>query len=177
MIGMQSASNFTSFEEMWIAAITHIERIWEKTVAEYRERDGFSSWNSRYVGLRRTDELLQYVNQARNAEEHTTQSSVTLRPGSLGIRGVNGRLFIKNLTIRAGVIERLEVGDDTPAEIVIDRPKAILSEFINRGTKFNPPNHHLGKALQKIDPHSIAGHALEFYIEYLKQLEEKYHGA
>ena len=69
---------FQISEDAWIGGVSSVERVWALAHAGLRDVHGFSDFETKFVGLRRSDVLLQYVNQARNAAEHTIEDSFHL---------------------------------------------------------------------------------------------------
>jgi hypothetical protein len=96
------------------------------------------------VQLRRSDELLRYVHQARHAEEHGIDPISTEKPAHMAINPKKG------ITHTIGYMERrggqLMFDPETAKNIVITfHPAQVrLLPVVNRGVVFRPPVTHLG---------------------------------
>lgn len=75
---MVHASNLGDLKTAWESFLFRLERAWEITERHVQRISGgrAQSWLSANAKLRRTDQLLQYLKQARNAETHGIAISV-----------------------------------------------------------------------------------------------------
>lgn len=106
--------------------------------------------------LGRNDELLQYMHQARNAEEHSTDDVADMNPGTFSIGGPLPKPGSRTQGISINGINLFswEAGDAS------FRP---IKDKYN--TVYPPPTTHLGRTV-KNDPLEIA----EIYLTYLEAL-------
>jgi hypothetical protein len=95
---MPEASSFDVFETEWEHYLYRIEKIWERTEKVYKHQKSFRQWFAPYKALRKKDSLLLYLKQARNAETHTLQETIS-SPLSISVEEKYGREFnIKSIS-------------------------------------------------------------------------------
>lgn len=166
---MAAATAFSDLKSYWETFLFRLERAWERTERTVRAIPGrdAQSWLSTNAKLRRSDPLLQYLKQARNAETHALASSVDWnkiisisdrfgRPFSLN--NVNVSLERGTLVIDLGCHD---IGIDWNAKAEAAVPK--LQRICNRGTWYDPPRRHLGNKISDEHPVSIAALGLNYY--------------
>ena len=145
---------FEEHELSWREALRRIERVYTKTKSAASRENGWAPLNSWVSNLRSTDPLLQYIQQARNADEHSIQSVARDWEPVESIKG-NGKGSIV-LTVRPW-----------------DRS---LPPVVNRGVTYNPPRVHLGKDFSHLlgkgreESVVVAGLALGFYCDFINRV-------
>ncbi len=148
--------SFYVYERSWQYFLQSIDRVWNKTVARCKDESGWQKINSKYRRLRKKDQLLNYLIQARNVTEHTISPIITERDINLKARSLQNAI-------------RLEWQP-------WDRP---LLAVLNRGTAFPPPKKHLGKPISEYnkkgveEPRLVAVLAMEFYVEMINDIQNK----
>ena len=158
---MRVAPTLDVHEESWKEFLRRIERCWNKVVAHYGKSPKWTGWNSKYERLRRTDELLCYLLNARGAEEHTVNEITEKKPGFVGINPAFGNvLIIDRLTVRNGVID---IKSPMPIKIDIQQPKVNINPVTNRGRTYPVPGTHLGVAVDSTDLVKLAELGIVFY--------------
>lgn len=166
---MIGAKAIDEFEEWWKEFLRRTERAWNKTQAHYGKSPKWSGWQSKYESLRKTDQLLSYLVNARGAEEHTVNAVVSTTPGSIGINAAEGNfLHIEKMSINNGVITV-----KSPQKLKIDfiPGKTELLPVVNRGRRYEVPKDHLGQAINPQDVPSLAKAALAFYESAIADTE------
>lgn len=168
---MRSAKNYDDYETNWRNYLNHIEKCIEKIeVATTPIRGAFSSAMADEIKIRNSDQLLIYIKQARNADNHSIQDLSKLTPGGVGINPLIGNsLFIKKMTIDNDVIHY----DGDPITITFYPSKIEVIEITNRGKKFPPPTTHIGATVSSKDPLFIAESGINFYRNFIKKIEQK----
>ena len=144
---------FADFEHAWREFLHRLERVYGKTHAACQGRLGWVRAKKYYSKLRKEDELLVYVRQARNADEHTIQDVATdWQPN----------------------VQQEWVGSDLKVTWnPWDRP---LLPVKVRGVIYNPPRTHLGHSLEPLlgknveEPLIVADLALQFYAGFLNDI-------
>lgn len=161
---MRAASSAEEMRCVWQDFLDRLAKTWQKTKLEnVGATDTIRRLVDEAAMLRKSDPLLQYLAQARHADQHSLQVSavfglgmqVTLPPGA-----VFELDFLKG-TIRA------ENGDVT---VSVDDPRFLLVPITNRGVTFEPPAMHLGWSLQDNGPFAVAELGFKFYSDLLAQL-------
>lgn len=146
--------DFDEYEASWRELLGRIERVWSKTEAAVSHLPGWQKVKSEIAQLRRTDPLLQYIQQARHVDEHSISALATEWDADLkGVVNPDGKL---QLTWQPW-----------------DRP---LLPVVNRGVTYLPPTTHLGSSISelfgqgKAQPRVIGELALRFYVNMLNRV-------
>lgn len=168
---MKSARNLKSLSQLWSEFLTENQRFYTRMVIACKTGPA-SAWWGAIMKERNADPLLQYLHQARHADEHGIADITEVRPGGIG------------LTFKPGtVIKRLHMGN---AGIAMDRESAsnVKVEFfptdldlvtvVNRGVSYAPPTQHLGSPIQKVNPISVASLAIEYLSKVRSYAEQNY---
>ena len=139
---LEKAPSFEVAAEAWNEGISAVAKAWNKAAAEYKNTPTFPVWNSKWEEILKTDFLLQYVRQARNADEHTIQDSLQSNPGGVAINSATpgGALYIKKMEFSGGRIKLDTGGMPFSVKMILPHPELIA--FTNRGVKYEPPNQH-----------------------------------
>ncbi len=172
---MESSKTLDQFEEQWKEFLRRIERCWNKAQAHFGKSPKWNGWQGKIEKLRKNDDLLLYLVQARGAEEHSVNEISEHQPGSIGINpAVGNSLFIEKLEIRNGQIVELR----SPQLLRIDvLPARIrLLPVVNRGRRYEIPQHHLGGSIDPMNVISISKAAYIFYEKILTEAEKKFVG-
>lgn len=145
--------DFTEYEKAWREFLHRIERVWIKIQAGVHNMPDWQKIESEVKGLRKKDPLLNYLQQARNVDEHSISD------------------VVKDWKPR---FEAKQKGDKVELSWKVwDRP---LLPVKNRGVVYNPPNSHMGKSIEhlkqkgKAEPRVIAELALRFYCDLLNRV-------
>lgn len=166
---MASATLLQDLQSAWETFVFRLERTWGRTERMVRAIPGrdAQSWISVNSKLRRTDPLLIYLKQARNAETHAVSTSIDMdrvvslsdkfgRPFNL--KDVSISLERKTLTID---VTSYDIGIDWQGGLEPGNPQ--LQTIVNRGQKYEPPDKHLGNRLVDKHPVAVATFGLNFY--------------
>ncbi|MBA3729484.1 MAG: hypothetical protein H0W92_01555, partial [Sphingomonas sp.] len=105
---LKAAEEWGDFESAWtrlIVSLNTVYSILEQSVKGYPKS---YAWFGAEKHNRRVDEVLSYLHHARNANEHGIRQILELRPGGVGIGHPSGSVFIKELRVGPGGIEKLE---------------------------------------------------------------------
>ena len=173
---MRTAATLDDFELNWIIFLRSIERTWNKFFAHYKKSPKWHSWSGKYSTLRKKDELLAYLENARGAEEHSLQDIT-------GREGGQFQLTIDTRAVRLGEPINFTCspsGFEYSGEGVVSASfapaKVILRQITNRGVPYAPPTTHLGNPIEPTDVVKIAEHGLSFYQSLLQQGEKYFVG-
>jgi hypothetical protein len=132
-------------------------------------------WFGAKANERKNDELLQYMFQARNDDEHGLEDVTKLKPGSVAIGvnapGFSNHIIAQDITINNGQISIRDVqsGDERPVLIEVTPPSAHLVPIRGRGVLFPIPTTHLGKPVENQSPYAVA----ELCLTYLSKLVDE----
>ncbi|MDH2400775.1 hypothetical protein QCM77_12600 [Bradyrhizobium sp. SSUT18] len=146
-------------EKTWTDFLSHSQRFFSKLAAATTEGES-AAWFGRVKHERKTDDLMQYVHQARHADEHglekiaaPTDASITIDPIRAG-----ESVTIKKMAAADGVL-RIE-GEN--AKVQFNPANAILHPVINSGRLYDPPTVHSGKPWTENNAQAVAKAALTF---------------
>ncbi|SFK52732.1 hypothetical protein SAMN04488518_10652 [Pseudovibrio ascidiaceicola] len=128
---------------------------------------------------RKKDPLMQYLHQARNAEEHSIQEVTETVPGATTIGGGGpefSKAFRASFSINNGVLggvggnpPEISPLDGKPVLIKQIGPQVKLKSVTNYGKKYPVPREHKGKEIEIPTPIEAA----EFALSYLSEVLEK----
>lgn len=161
---MEQASKFSTLEEGWSNFLVATKLVFAKLGAGAKGDPTSEGWFASVLGEQRTDPLLGFLIQARNAEEHGLDRSIE---HAYDIRVVEGlRLEVDALFEPNGDVTFRKTTD--PSEVVYfalkGTPKAITDR--RSGRIFPPPKEHLGAPMTDTSIFGIA-HAAVAYLERL----------
>jgi len=169
MESMLNAKTLGEFEEGWKEFLRRIGRTWNKIQSHYGKSPKWTGWQSRYESLRKKDQLLSYLVNARGAEEHTVDAVVSTTPGGITINPAEGNfMHIESLSFDNGV---LNVKSPQKLKVGFLSAKTELLPVVNRGRRYEVPKEHLGQAINPQDVSSVANAAFAFYESALADAE------
>jgi len=166
---MRTAKNLDEFEKNWKSFLVCLERVWNKAYSHFNKSPKWNGWKGEFEKLRKTDPLLSYLKNARDAYEHTVSEITSREPGRIGINAADGSsLYIERMEVKNG-----NISINTQQKIRIDFIPAKIkpSPVINRNRTYDVPRTHLGKPIDPDDVISIAEAGAQFYQEFLKKAE------
>ncbi len=172
--GMNGAKNMEVFEAEWRHFLSCLEKAWVKVERACEpHKNAFQPWQGKFHRLRKKDMLLRYLNQARDADNHSIQDMTALHPGGTGVSFVNPiGGYVKSLRFgEPGEIIHYE-GD--PINITVTAPHPIAVKVKNSGEWYNTPTSHLGKPVHNARPAELAMLGLAFYQDYVDQAAKKF---
>jgi hypothetical protein len=169
--GMRAAKSLEEFAISWRGFLDRLEKSWVKAERECQAfRNLFEPWQGAFKNLRRNDELLRYLYQARHADQHSIQPMTRELIAQL-------QLLIPPL----GTVE-LRLDEEKQTVTVIGEcqfgltrgPGYLLLPIENKGVSFAPPIEHLGEKLPRNDAILVAEKGLAFYEDFVVKAEAKF---
>jgi hypothetical protein len=144
------AQSFVEFEQAWQDYLGRIERAWNKTKDVFSD-PSYAPWRGCHEHVRNSDQLLRYLKQARDAEEHTVRETISKEPGGIGINPSSGNtLHIEHMTINRG---KITFGGAKPGIAITVYPERVkLMPAISRGVTTPTPKEHLGQPFVGTNP-------------------------
>jgi ribosomal protein S15P/S13E len=169
---MKTSKSLDEYEEHWKDYLHNLERAWNKLTSHLKKSPKFQGWNRRgqIEKLRKQDNLLSYLVNARGADEHSIEDITTKESGGIGINPVQGNsLTLNNLTINGG-----DISFESVQAVRVDfiPGKIRLLPITNRGRTYEVPSQHLGHTLKSADPVELSELAINLYTGYFKEAEE-----
>lgn len=162
---MRNASDLEAMADAWELFLIYHQRTWNRCEAHYKGQACWTPLLPKYSAKRKQDSLLQYVHQARHADEHglslvaepqasfTVVSGGTIQGGSV-IRG-DGPSFI---------------APGSTAKVVFHPATVVANPVWNRGQRYDPPVLH-GRDRPPVLP--VAEEAIRFYAQLFQEIEER----
>ena len=171
---MTTASSLGEYEEYWKEFLHNLERSWNKLTSHLKRSPKYQGWVERgkTEKLRRQDQLLSYLVNARGAEEHSVADISKQQPGGIGINPAFGNsLHINKLEINNG---QIHIDSDQPIRIDFIPGKVELLSVENRGRTYDIPSQHIGNDIKTNDPVEIAKLGVAFYKAYFEKAESHF---
>ena len=171
---VRHARNWSEFEPAWVSFLIQSNAIFEILKAASHGSPKGGPWIGRKQNERGDDELLCYMHHARNAEQHGIKPVAQDLP-SIALPVAPERGKIVSLTVQNGMPVSARFIGDSGAELnmTFSPGKPRLVSVIDRGKKYDPPNLHLGKQIERGDPYA-AGSAFLLYLEKLINCSESF---
>jgi hypothetical protein len=160
LVAVKISKSFGEFQNSWAAFLLSANTIYTSLEQGAKNYPKSEKWFSEKKKFRKNDALLQYLHQARNADDHGIEPVTELILGSVNIGPIdpNRRGVISN-----SIVEILDDGIKISNLAGIDNlrieetlPKVALITVINRGVRYPPPSKHTGSALTDVSPVNVA---------------------
>ena len=153
------------FENHWKRFLSELRRVWNKTDATFGETTGWRSWQDDYHKVVKGDELLWYLWEARNTDEHTVQDIAKKKEGFLGLRaGPTGSAHIQELKIENGV---LKIDGDGSVEVTFRPANVHLLPVNARKGTVDVPRMHKGESINPDEILNLARRGAAFYEQFV----------
>lgn len=160
------------FSDRWYEFLVALKNVWTVLEQGAKTTPQSRQWYGTKAAERRGDELLQYLYEARNDDEHGLEPVVKFAHGYTAI-GVNKQGFSQSMRFDgviggpAGTSLKVTSLDGKPVLVEQAPDRTLLASIRPRGRpEMQPPQKHLGKELLDDAPTAVANHALD----YMRQL-------
>lgn len=165
--------NFAEFERAWTDLLIHLNSMHQIFFVGSANLPKSDAWCAKIKGERRSDPLLQYLQQARNADEHGIEPLAKLEPGGMFIGGPGESFHLRSLRAvpdgLGGMRVEVETGAGQKPTIGFRAPYASLVPVTNRKVRYDPPKQHLGEIIDDPTPLKIAELAFAYHEHMLKE--------
>lgn len=161
---LEQAPNFQAFEDVWLNFLLHANGVYVQLEQASKISPQARQWFGLKKRQRKDDEMLQYVHQARHADEHSVEKVAAVEPGYMGI-GKAAPGYSSSMVFNTLPDGRLHVRslDGKPVLIEVKPPTIQLRPVTGLGpVVFNPPSSHLGQPLPDRSPATVARHTFQF---------------
>ena len=167
-----AAKSHPEFADHWYLFLIAAKNVY--TVLEQGAKISPQSrqWFGGKKEIRRTDELLQYLFQARDDDEHGLGETTKYDPGFLKVGTPGpGHSRHMNLQIRSDGDGNMTIDADSldgrPIGVQYQKPHSVLLTVNGRGNvRHRPPRYHLGQILEDRLPMAVGKLGLA-YLEVL----------
>ena len=174
---LNSVQNFDDFSDTWHQFLIKLNGVHSQLSAASRKSKTLSKWYNPKKIVWRKDPLLQYLLQARNADEHGIGEVLEKASASMELKSRNpdeDRTIGASLTFVNGVpYGQVWSNDHHGVSASFKPPRIILIPVTDDrfGTTFTPPKEHLGKAISSDDPRYVARLGLNYTLSLLDEAE------
>jgi len=167
---LRQCKTMEQFHDAWFSFLTASKSVYTALETGSKVSAQSKQWYGAKARERRDDELLQYVYQARNDDEHGLGPIVEEKPGMVAIGsnrpGYSQRTRI-SLNVEGGKVSISEATprDDKPVLVELLPAYVALAPVTARGNRiYPPPTRHLGGPLTNNRPLPVA----ELMVAYLE---------
>jgi hypothetical protein len=167
---MRAARSFRDYESHWQTLLSALEKSWQKMRAsEPQMNSRFAPWLGKQERFRKSDPLLQYLNQARDADHHGLDPILRRAP-----RNEDRRSWAYDIALKDLVANRRKVvfGPEEALEDLFTSNWVELLPVRNRGRTYPVPGRHNGRAIEMVDPVSFGALGIEFYSAILAEAKD-----
>jgi hypothetical protein len=174
---IEASRDFQSFEPAWTDFLTATNSIYsileQSSKGDVRDRQWFGGKKRE----RREDPLLQYVHQARNADEHGAEPVSAYEPGGFFIGKRGESVHIKRMVTGPSGVQEISLepvdGALPTIGLIVPRVKLVPVRDERYGDTFNPPTEHLGRPLDDTSAKGVAALALRFHEALVDEAESR----
>jgi hypothetical protein len=175
---MENAEHRVAYETGFVRFIDSLEEYWTSFFDEGKKSfTAFQPWAGKYVKLRKDDELLRYLYQARHKSQHQRfridwgPASIQVAPGYFGT--IRDLKVMQDGTFE---VDAHPTSDKEANKVTLKQnygdPK--LPDFENRGVIYEAPTTYWGKPLKSTVPHEVAKCGSDFYASTLLNAVERF---
>lgn len=170
--GMQEAHSYDAYEQHWRDFLNHLEKSFEKLkIACAPKISRFNKLTAEENLLRSNDQLLIYLKQARNTDNHSIADISKKISGGIGINPASGdSLTLHNVRFSGGKIT-FSSSQDLKVDFIPDSIEVIT--ITNRGVSYTPPTLHLNKRIESKAPVVLAKKGIVFYTKLIDKVESE----
>jgi hypothetical protein len=142
---LKRASTLAEAERDWSSLLINVQRTISKLAAGAKEGSS-AGWFGKIRHDQRHDPLVQYMHQARHADEHGVDRVAEARPGGVKLNPADPTkpFHIGQMIIDRGTVH-MSGGSNVFA--VITPGELALKPVLNEGRIYNPPTAHRGEDL------------------------------
>lgn len=168
---MKTAKSLDEYENLWRDLLNDLDKCWNKSYQDPIKYPRFQPWQGAFVSKRKSDPLIKYLKQARDAENHSIQEIVEKEHGGVGFRFVGNRGYVESMSFKDGVLNH----KGTPAIFQFDPAKINVKSVTNKGHSTIPPLYHLGQPIKNANsPIALSELGVAFYEKYLMDIETNF---
>ena len=172
---LQDSSSLDEYINYWNTTLYNIEKCWKKSEIECKEfKNKFEPWQGKYKRLRKKDQLLKYIKNARDADNHSIEEFIEKKPPSTKFDYANEEDKDKPIT-KFSLVNGVFSHEGPPLKVTFLPERVECVPFINLGTKYDVPELHNGEYIKNNkNPFVLATLAIKFYESYLDAIENHF---
>ena len=161
---MAVAPSHERFADEWYIFLTSLKNVYTLLETGAKSSAQSRQWFGRKAKERRGDQLLHYIFQARNDEDHGLGTSVNEIPGRAlyGVRspGFSNAILVNSLP--GGGLDVKSLDGKPVLNRVIPRQTILVPVEALGNLTVNPPTTHLGRSLENNAPLTVARLAFSY---------------
>tara|TARA_R110002074_G_scaffold377728_1_gene555313 strand:+ start:1024 stop:1614 length:591 start_codon:yes stop_codon:yes gene_type:complete len=171
---LPTCTSAEAFNDTWFDFLVASNGIYIQLRLATKENAKSRQWFGGKTQERKSDPLLQYLHQARNADEHGIEQTIRINPGSLRI-GAATPGALGEVTISGNLSKEFTITNTSnmPITITTTAPTChLVSVFDDRsGKTYDPPTAHLGTPIADQSPVGVATLALTYLSNLLDEAD------
>ena len=167
---LPKSKGYSEYCDHWYQFLVAFNNVLTMLKKGAKDNPSSRQWFGQKEAERRKDQLVQYLFQARDDDEHGIGSVLTFTPPRAFFTGRNSGASSISFTVNDGNMKgKLKIKSTDGENVVVRVMPSVtsLSKVVGRGpVEYAPPKIHNGKILQDTSPLAIAS----LGIIYLEQL-------
>jgi hypothetical protein len=171
-IDLENDKIFQLFDQYWRSFLYSFTRIYNALKTGSRGDPKSEAWFGILVNKQRKDQLLSYIHQARNSEDHGIEE-VTEKVG-IKVISTDPRAVVGTDGVSVTIPEDMPVGVEF-AQLVAPSVRLKDVEDKRYRTTFPVPEFHLDQRLSNNEPITIARLAVKYISEVIDEAERVFH--
>jgi len=170
----KAATEYDGFASAWSEYLTAINQVYTVIEKGAKSHPKSRQW---FGGVKKkeckSDRLIQYLLQARNADEHGLEPVTEYVSGRISFNSsfARGTLRIARMEVTPTKID-VDFGLPTGITITPPHPKLVTVIDDRFGTKFAPPTMHLGQPLTDSSPLAVGEHGIAYFERFVLEAED-----
>jgi hypothetical protein len=167
---IKQSKNYVDYESAWIDLVIALNTVHCALEQGAKSSPQSCQWYGGKKKVRTKDPLLNYLHQARNADEHGIEPIAEHRAKRVAIRPT-GVTHIKSLELKDGKLHLDTEGD--PLAIKLITHVVLIPVFDRRfNTRFDPPTSHLGVQLPNSTPLTVGRAGIAYHEALIAEAEK-----
>lgn len=174
LVLLQASSRLSVVKRTWSDVLVEIQRVYLRLQKALEHGPG-KFLVDRLRCDQKTDPLLQYVHQARNADEHGTKAVLEMVPGMVVGPPMGPGLPNRGISIDEMRMDEdgrvhlsgVRTSDGTPADVKVFHGHFKLRSVRNRGREFLVPEIHFGALVADQSPAGVAALAISYLDRFV----------
>lgn len=153
--------NFANMADQWAAFLVAANGVFAMLEQGAKGHIDSEKWFALRRGERRVDAMLQYVRQARHADEHGIDPITRNADWQMEAKSPN-----TSITYDAEGKATVHAVQHAPFEMLVTLPRLMLVEVRNRGVSYEVPAEFFGNPIPSAEPYIVANVVLQ-YLEWM----------
>lgn len=167
---MKGAKSLDEYVIYWGDYLSLLEKSWNKVLAQCNGVEKFKYYKGLIEHKRKTDPLLRYLKQARNADQHTIQE-IAKAKGRIPLNPTGSGSFSYLMITKDGRL----MSDAQNIEFKLIDPSMHAANIVNKSVQYEVPTTHLGDKIEdNTNPLVLAKLGLKYYNSEILKIESAF---